>query len=41
MGAAFLILNDTSLLSNPTIKYFAQTPLGNYKDLYFYKLPNQ
>jgi hypothetical protein len=41
MGATFLILNDTSLLSNPTIKYFAQTPLGNYKDLYFYKLPNQ
>ena len=41
MGAAFLILNDTSLLSNPTIKYYAQTPLGNYKDLYFYKLPKQ
>jgi hypothetical protein len=40
MGASFLILNDTSLLSNPTIKYYAQTALGNYKGLYFYKLRN-
>ncbi len=41
MGASYLILNDTSLLSNPTIKYYAQTPLGNYKELYFYKLRKQ
>jgi hypothetical protein len=39
MGATYLILNDTSLLSNEIIKFYAQTAIGNYKGLYFYKLP--
>jgi hypothetical protein len=40
MGARFLILNDTTLLRNEAVKYYAQTALGNYKGLYFYKLRN-
>jgi predicted membrane-bound mannosyltransferase len=40
MGARFLILNDTSLLNNETIKHFAEQNIGNYKGLYFYKLRN-
>lgn len=38
MGASFLILNDTSLLSNLQIKNYLHTPVGNYKELYFFKI---
>lgn len=38
MGASFLILNDTSFLKNQTIKMYTQKPIGNYKNLYCYKL---
>jgi hypothetical protein len=41
MGATYLILNDTSILKNDTVKYYAIAPLGNYKALYFYKLRTQ
>jgi hypothetical protein len=40
MGARFLILNDTALLRNESVKYYAQTAIGNYNGLYFYKLRN-
>jgi hypothetical protein len=39
MGAKFLIINDTALLKNECVKKFLQQPLGNYKQLYLYKLP--
>jgi hypothetical protein len=39
LGARYLIINDTALLKNKIIQKYTAQPLGNYQQLYFYKLP--
>jgi hypothetical protein len=37
-GAGFIVINDTSLLSNEAIKNYLHHKIGSYKNLYFYKI---